>query len=261
MRDAPEKEPRETRNKTELSPLGQYAEGMPWNAVEKVIMERRSIRSFKKEPVPDSMIRRILEAGRFAPSAGNMQPWRFVVINDPDMLAKMEKDALRVAKIFMFLLDYTRGGNIRRAITKPLAKLFIRFLPNELHAVPFGLLTQIAQDRTPVFHGAPTLILLVEDKRGVSEPATDIGICGQNMVLAAHSLGAGTCWIGLIKLLMYYPRWKKQFGIKYPYCLNDCLAVGYQKPKADGLVPRETQVVAWYDINSSGKPRYEIQGE
>ncbi|MDY6903963.1 MAG: nitroreductase family protein [Thermodesulfobacteriota bacterium] len=249
------------KNDETLSPLGQYTESMPWNAVEKVIMERRSIRSFKKEPVPDSMIRRILEAGRFAPSAGNMQPWRFIVINDPDMLAKMEKDALRIAKIFMFLLDYTRGGAIRRAITKPLAKLFIRFLPNELHAVPFGLLSQIAQDRTPVFHGAPTLILLVEDKRGVSEPATDIGICGQNMVLTAHSLGAGSCWIGLIKLLMYYPWWKKRFGIKYPYCLKDCLAIGYQKPKADGIVPRETQVVTWYDKNSNGNPRFEKQGE
>jgi nitroreductase len=59
----------------ELSQIGAYQKGMGWNAVEQVIMSRRSVRLFKQEPLPDSMIRRILEAGRFAPSAGNMQPW------------------------------------------------------------------------------------------------------------------------------------------------------------------------------------------
>jgi len=244
-----------------FSPIGTYSEGMPWNAVEKIIMERRSIRSFKKEPLPDNMIRRILEAGRFAPSAGNMQPWRFIVVNDREMLEKMEKDALRIAKLFMFLLDYTRGGFIRRLLTKPLAKISIRVLPNELHVVPFSLLSMIAQEKTLIFHGAPTLILLVEDKRGVSVPAIDIGICGQNMALTAHSLGAGSCWIGLIKLLMYYPKWRKQFGIRFPYRLEVCLALGWQKPRADGMVPRETQVVEWYRKGSGGQPMYDNQGE
>ncbi len=243
-----------------LSPLGVYHEGMEWNAVEKVIYERRSIRGFKKEPLSDGMIRRILESGRFSPSAGNMQPWRFIVIKSPEMLAELEKDAVKMAKFFMFFIDYTRGGAIRRLLTKQLAKLSIRFMPNELHVVPFALLSQIAQGKTKVFHGAPTLILLVEDKRGVSCPATDIGICGQNMVLTAHSLGAGTCWIGLIKLCMYYPKWRKKFGIKYPYALNNCLAVGWQKPKADGPVPREAQIVEWYDRGLHDAPRTEKQG-
>ena len=245
----------------ELSPLGMYEEGMPWNPVEKVIMERRSIRGFKKEPLPDSMIQRILEAGRFAPSAGNAQPWRFIVVKSPEILAEMEKDAIKLAKFFMFFLDYTRGGWIRRVLTKHTAKFYIKLLRNELHPVPFALMSQIAQGKTPVFHGAPTLILMVEDKRGVSSPPTDIGICGQNMVLAAHSLGAGTCWIGLIKLCMYYPKWRKKFGIKYPYRLNDCIALGWQKPKADGVVPREAQLVELYDWGYNDPPKIVKQGE
>jgi nitroreductase len=245
----------------EISALGTYQEGMPWNPVEKVIMERRSIRGFKKEPLPDSMIRRILEAGRFAPSAGNSQPWRFVVVKSPEMLAEMEKDAIRMVKLFMFFMDYTRGSWLRRLLTKPMAKFYIRILPNELHPVPFGLMSQISQGQTGVFHNAPTIVLLVEDRRGVSSPPTDIGICGQNMVLAAHSLGAGSCWIGLIKLLMYYPKWRKRFGIRYPYRLNDCIAFGWQKPRADGVVPREAQIVQWFDGGLKDEPRIEIQGE
>ncbi len=248
-------------NSEPISELGVYHEGMPWNPVEKVIMERRSIRGFKKEPLPDNMIRRILEAGRFAPTAGNSQPWKFIVVNSPEIIAEMERDVVRLIKLLMFFLDYTRGGKWRRMLLKPLAKFYVRLLPNELHPVPTGLMSQIAKDKAPVFHGAPTLIVILEDKRGVGVPATDIGICGQNMVLAAHSMGAGTCWVGLGKLLRVLPKWKKKFGIKFPYKFDNCIALGWQKPKADGEVPREVQLVQWFDRGREDLPRVEKQGE
>jgi nitroreductase len=247
--------------KEEELPIGVYKEGMPWNTVEKIIMERRSIRSFKQEAIPDSIIQRILEAGRFAPSAGNMQPWRFIVVSSKDLLAEMESDAVKVIKFFMFFLDYIRSSFLSRLIRKFYSKVLIRFLPNELHPVPFGLMSQISQEKTGVFHNAPLLILLVEDRRGVSCPSMDIGICGQNMVLAAHSLGLGSCWIGLIKVLMYLPKWRKKFGIRYPYKLEVCIALGWQKPSADGQVPRETQIVEWYDRGLNDPPRFTEQGE
>jgi nitroreductase/ketosteroid isomerase-like protein len=48
----------------------------------RMIRERRTVRRFKKDPVPEVHIRRILDAGRYAPTAGNVQPWEFVVIRD-----------------------------------------------------------------------------------------------------------------------------------------------------------------------------------
>lgn len=249
-----------SKNET-LSPLGKYEEHMPWNPVEKVILERRSIRAFKTEPLPDGMIHRILEAGRFAPSTGNTQPWKFIVVNSPEILAEMEKDAIKMAKFFMFFIDYTRGNILRRLYILSWVKWIIRFMKNELNPVPFALMSQIAQGKAPVFHGAPTLILLVEDKRGAGCPATDIGICGQNMILAAHSMGAGSCWFGTTKLLMYLPKWKKKFGIKYPYRLNDCIGFGWPNPKADGMVPREVQLVQWYEKGMNDAPRIKKQGE
>jgi nitroreductase len=232
-----------------------------WTEVEQVIFRRRSTRAFKKEPLPDHMIRRILEAGRYAPSAGNAQPWKFAVVNSPEIIEAMERDAVMVAKVFMWLLDYNRPSFFRRHILKYYTKLIIRLQINQLHPVPFGLLQEIAKGRAPVFHGAPTLILLYEDRRGVSCPATDIGICGQNMVLTAHSLGAATCWIGLIKLLMYLPKWRKFFNVRYPYKLNDLLAVGWPKVASDGMVPREVQLVDWYEGGLNSAPRVERQGE
>jgi nitroreductase len=46
------------------------------------IKTRRSIRKYKSEPIPEEKLRTILEAGHLAPSAGNRQPWRFIVVQD-----------------------------------------------------------------------------------------------------------------------------------------------------------------------------------
>jgi nitroreductase len=48
------------------------------------IRTRRSIRKFRPKPIPDEKLKTILEAGRLAPSAGNRQPWFFVVVKDPE---------------------------------------------------------------------------------------------------------------------------------------------------------------------------------
>src|ERR1700690_2709654 len=58
------------------------------------IQGRKSIRKFKRTQVPDEDIKKILDAGRLAPSANNTQPWSFVVIKDKVLLAKMA-DAAR----------------------------------------------------------------------------------------------------------------------------------------------------------------------
>ena len=54
-----------------------------------VIRSRRSIRKYRKEPVTDLLINEILEAGRWAPSGLNNQPWRFVVIKDKSFKEKI----------------------------------------------------------------------------------------------------------------------------------------------------------------------------
>ena len=54
-----------------------------------VILKRRSIREFESKPVPNEMITSILDAGRWAPSGLNNQPWRFVVVKDEQILFKL----------------------------------------------------------------------------------------------------------------------------------------------------------------------------
>lgn len=250
-----------TDNKeSQTPPVGRYQPGMPWNPVEKVIFERRSVRAFKKDPLPDSLIKRVLEAGRFAPSAGNVQPWKYVVINDPQIIEQMERDTVKHTRFLMFFLDYTRSL-LRRIFLAPLIKLGIRIVPNQLHHVPFTLMQQIAAGKAPVYHGAPAMIIVMTDKRGVGTPSLETGICGQNMVLTAHSLGLGTCWVGMIKILIKMRKWRRFLRIKYPYKVTDCIMLGYPKMRFDGQVEREVQLVDWHDPSTGGKPKTERLGD
>ena len=60
-----------------------------------VVKARRSVRQFKPDPVPQADLIKILEAAKLAPTAGNRQPWKFVVIQQPDNIALLEKETLQ----------------------------------------------------------------------------------------------------------------------------------------------------------------------
>lgn len=109
------------------------------------IQKRRSIRKYKPEPVSEEKLKIILEAARLAPSGGNRQPWKFVVVRKPER----KKEIGRVANNQMFIAD---AGIIIAALGDP-----------EISSHGFR--------RDPV-------------------------IAVEHMVLAATSLGYGTCWIG-----------------------------------------------------------------
>jgi nitroreductase len=61
------------------------------------IRTRRTVREFKPDPVPDEIVRKILQAGRWAPSSSNTQPWHFVVMQNRETIAALGKIATQGA--------------------------------------------------------------------------------------------------------------------------------------------------------------------
>lgn len=55
-----------------------------------VITQRRSVRKYKTEPFPMEELIKLIEAARWAPSAGNSQPWKFLLVNDEDMVSGLK---------------------------------------------------------------------------------------------------------------------------------------------------------------------------
>ncbi|MCX5868353.1 MAG: nitroreductase [Proteobacteria bacterium] len=227
--------------------------GAPFNAVEEVIYRRRSVRYYQDKQVPDYLIRRILETGRFAPSSGNTQPWKFMVIQNQELIKEMSRDVVKMMRLLMKFADYIEKGTWWK---EWISKLFQRFSNNMFHPVPAAAMKLIAEEKLGVWHGAPTVIFLLMDRRSAGDPMVDVGISGQNMVLTAHSFGLGTCWVSFCKPIGMMPKWKKRLGIKFPYKLVTTVALGYPRGVPDGQVPRETQAIDWYEEDGSFKVIY-----
>jgi nitroreductase len=224
--------------------------GADWNDVEHHILTRRSIRKFKGRQVPAHMIRRILEMGRFAPSQGNCQPWSFVVVRDTEMIAQMEQYCVAVCKTMTASVDYTNyesGSEQRAAILENTQKLN-RASPNSFHPVPMTAIKAIANGRFAVFHKAPTVILILVDKRGVGRPEVDVGVVGTNIVLAAQSLGLGTCWIGFSTLLSSNAALLEKLGVAPPFEIAEAICVGYPIGNpTQQTISRQTHQITWWE--------------
>jgi len=60
-------------------------------SVLKVIQKRRSVRKYKKDPIPEDVLQRVLEAARLAPSGKNYQPWKFIVVQNEELKEKLAR--------------------------------------------------------------------------------------------------------------------------------------------------------------------------
>ncbi|HAR46730.1 MAG TPA: hypothetical protein DCS05_11385 [Nitrospiraceae bacterium] len=153
------------------------------------IRDRKSIRRFKDTPVPDHDIARMIEAGRLAPSANNVQPWSFLVVKDRTVLKQM-------AQAVRDMLD--------------------RMIPHaedERHA---QRLTAYKSNYYVFFENAPACIVVLMDPYGASSVRLlekmgysieemerlrphpglqSVSAAIQNLLLAAHALGYGACWM------------------------------------------------------------------
>jgi nitroreductase len=169
------------------------------------------------------------------------------------MIQEMAEDIVNTCrKGWKFVVYPARGKGRGERLINWLRKRW----PTSLHPIPFFATRAIGKGNIGVWHGAPTVILILADKRCPGKPQVDVGITGQNMVLTAHSFGLGTCWVGFVEAITKSVKWKKRLGIQYPYGLENSIAVGYPKGKPDGYVDRETQAIDWYSENGDFLIKY-----
>ena len=129
------------------------------------IKGRRSVRAYTDEPVSKKQIETVLEAGVWAPTGMNRQPWNFIVIEDK--------------KLIKYVSDETKI--LVQQNMPPLAK-------------------QFATEADIVCYNAPVLILVCTEKDDQWDNVNllDSVLAAQNMFLKACELGLGTCYMGLL---------------------------------------------------------------
>ena len=226
--------------KMPLKPKDQDGNAAEWNAVEMAVLERRSVRNFKEDPVPDPLIRRVLEAGRFAPSAGNCQPWKFIVITDRAILDEIDQAVQGAVKGF-------HGMYMDDEAVKGLESMVNREAPGTFDPrVIIGGMGAVAKGDMGCSLGAPAMVLLLGDTRSIGNPQINIGIAGQNMNLVANSLGIKACWVGFVAMVHMVPGFAEKLGIEPPWQILSSLVLGWPAFKQEGMVPREYRPVPWF---------------
>ncbi len=186
------------------------------NSVIQNILARRSTRKFTDEAVTDEMMAAIIEAGIYAPSGHNTQPWHFTVIRNKELLQEMNLATKKEAK------DY-----------------------------PDPLIQKMANnDSLNLFYNAPVLVVVSGMTTGAVTMRDDCAAATQNMLLAAESLGLGSCWNGLTAFLFNGSEganFMKRMEIPENYKPLYAVALGHKAVTASAAPKRKANLVNYID--------------
>ena len=185
------------------------------NEVLKNIHGRRSVRAYKDQPVPEDLVKEILDAGFRAACGMNAQAVRFAVVSNKDKIK-----------------EYSEKG--KETYLKAIKEM--GFSNDEIE----GLLADPDYD---IFHNAPVVIFVFTAPNALTAQE-DSSLAVGNMMLASHSLGLGTCWIGFAGALDQYPNFVDEMkckDLKY----QAALILGYPLKEGKPTKRGETPIICW----------------
>lgn len=174
-----------------------------------LIMGRRSVRSYKQDPIEEEKMKVILEAALYAPNGGGRQLWNFTVVQNRELMDDMVKKMVQI-------MSASDNPNLQKKAADP-----------NYHT----------------FYHAPAIII-VSGAENAPMIIADCAAATENMIIAAESLGLNTCWIGSAELVLAQDDVKKALGIPEGYKPFYAVSVGYGKdveklapmPRKDNLV-------------------------
>ena len=176
------------------------------------IRGRRSVRAYTDEPVSKEQIEAVLEAGVWAPSGMDRQPWRFIVIEDKAVIKYVSDEAKKVVREMMPTMEKAMDT-----------------------------------EKDVICYDAPVLIFVCVEKdeawRQVS--LLDSVLAAQNMFLKAYELGLGTCYMGFISFLAGKPEVLRNAGVPDGYELTVPFILGRPKNKQGAGRRNKPNILKW----------------
>ena len=194
------------------------------NEVLNNIYERRSVRSFKEQVPSDEELKEIIKAGTFAPNGTNAQGLRFVVISDRALLKKY--------------------STVAKALFVDIIKKQLEKLPADKTEGPKRMMQTLSNPDFNIFYDAPTLILVLANPSCLT-PMEDGAAAAENMMLAAWSMGIGSCWIGFANPLQHSTEFLNEMGIPSDHRLIAPIILGYPKKAPPKGKRNEPEILKW----------------
>jgi nitroreductase len=182
--------------------------------LDEAIRGRRAVRHYTAESLDEDIIHRLIVAATLAPSAANQQPWTFTVVRDRDLM-----DRVSVAAKAHMLATMPAG---------PQADDFRPRLQNP---------------EFNIFYNAPALIVIAGVQPG-PWIVEDCALAAENLMLVAHALGYGACWIGFAQSYLNTPEGKQALGLAATSAPVAPIIVG--RPIANPPpIPRRAPTIRW----------------
>jgi len=201
-------------------PPGKYST----SALVQLMASRRSCRCFTDQPVERAMLEDLVKIGITAPSGTNSQAWTFTILPTRKAVASF---AGLIASYF---------SRLNTTAEKTMLRMFLKLIgKGELDAYYRGYYRKVKEaldqwhgsGKDRLFHGS-TAAIMVGSKPGASCPAEDALLATQNILLAAHSMGLGSCLIGYaVAAIKKDPSIQQSVGIPSEEEIHAVIALGY----------------------------------
>jgi len=185
------------------------------NQVIDTIMKRRSVRFYKDKKIPRDQMEIILQAGNYAPTGAGTQMWRFVVVEDDDFRKKLAELAL------------------------PRYEKWIKNAPEKFKAIRDKIDSEVED---PVYYSAPAIIFVIGS--GMTADLDCPMVC-ENMMLAAKSLGIGSCWVYFGQLVLDDPEVREALDMQEDEKVYGPIIMGYPKDDMAEPAPKKDPLGKW----------------
>lgn len=164
----------------------------PISDLARLMASKRSCRNFKEQPVAPEVLRDLIKLGALAPSGTNSQAWTFTCLASRQAVLKLGK---LIQSFFQDLNKKAENRVLRKGLKMMGQKALDTYYREYYESVKKAMDEMEVSQKDRLFHGA-TACILIGSGPEASCPREDAMLAAGNILLAAHSMGLGSCLIG-----------------------------------------------------------------
>jgi nitroreductase/NAD-dependent dihydropyrimidine dehydrogenase PreA subunit len=225
----------------EVRDISQEFQIPSYESLMNLIMTRRSVRQFKKEPVPEDLWNKLLEAGRYAPTGHNDQLVHFTIVRNQERLKQFSEE---VTQGFIELAEIYKDKRQFKELQKSMSKTTLSILKGLIiPGLPIMLKGIEAGEDFWRWNGE---LLIIHASRKTTTLIEDCAVAATHIMLAAAASGLGTCSLGIATAaLNIFDKLKELVNLPKRHIVAYTLAVGIPKVKYFRTPPRQAPKITW----------------
>jgi len=181
-----------------------------------VLKSRRSVRAYSDEPVGEEELRELVELAVLAPTAMNLQPWRFSIITNRQVLAEVS-DRVKALMLEQGIADQIKEKHLE---------------------------AMLKSEEYNIFYNAPAVIVISARKENPGAQI-DCQLAAENLFLAAHAKGLGTCYMGFVFFGNGDAKVRAGLAVAEGYDIMAACTVGWPKSMPQGPPARRPPEIEW----------------